>query len=104
MFKGGMVGMMKKAQQIQDNMQQAKEEIEQLKATGTAGNSGVEITLNGSYIVSNIKIHDKLMNDKEMLEDMLLIAINNASKQIKEISDEKIKSATGGVSIPNMPF
>jgi DNA-binding YbaB/EbfC family protein len=107
MFKGGMAGMMKKAQQMQDNMQQVQAEIKTLSATGKAGNGGVEITFSGEHLATNIRIDTALMSDKEMLEDLILTAINDATRQIERISAEKMKNATGGISLPgglNLPF
>ncbi len=107
MFKGGMTGMMKKAQQMQDNMQQAQEEIKLLTATGVAANGAVQININGEHQVSNIQINDSVMNDKTMLEDLILTAINDANQQIADASTAKMKTATGGIKIPggmSLPF
>jgi len=79
MFKGGMAGMMKKAQQMQDNMQKAQEEIKTLSATGKAAGGAVEITINGEHLATNIKIDEMVMDDKDMLEDLILTAMNDAT-------------------------
>lgn len=107
MFKGGMAGMMKKAQQMQDNMQKAQEEIKTLSATGKAAAGIVEITINGEYNATNIKIDDTVMDDKDMLEDLILTAINDATKQISDASAAKMKGITGGMNLPSgmsLPF
>lgn len=87
---------MKKAQQMQEDVQKAQEEIKQLSATGTAGGSAVSITINGEHQASDIQIDADVLNDKETLEDLMLIAINDANKQIADISAEKMNNATGG--------
>ena len=107
MFKGGMVGMMKKAQQMQDNMKKAQAEIKNLSATGKVAGGCVEITLNGEHMATNIKILDEAMDDKELLEDLILSAINDAVRQISDASSAKMKTATGGMNLPsgmNLPL
>ena len=107
MFKGGMAGMMKKAQQMQDNVQKAQEEIKVLTATGKAAGGAVEISINGEHNATEIKIDDAVMDDKDLLEDLILTAMNDAVKQISSASAEKMKSATGGMGLPggmNLPF
>jgi DNA-binding YbaB/EbfC family protein len=107
MFKGGMAGMMKKAQQMQDNMQKAQEEIKTLSATGKAAGGAVEITINGEHLATNIKIDEMVMDDKDMLEDLILTAMNDATQQISNASEAKMKGATGGMNLPggmSLPF
>ncbi|MBW5290289.1 MAG: hypothetical protein Rsou_1846 [Candidatus Ruthia sp. Asou_11_S2] len=107
MFKGGMAGMMKKAQQMQDNMKKAQAEIKNLSATGKAVSGSVEITLNGEHMMTDIKILDEIMNDKELLEDLILSAMNDAVRQISEASSAKMKTVTGGMNLPSgmsLPF
>jgi DNA-binding YbaB/EbfC family protein len=107
MFKGGMAGMMKKAQQMQDNMQQAQEEIKQLTATGNAGGGSVKVSINGEHQATDIQIDASVMNDKDMLEDLILSAINDANGQIADASATKMKAATGGMNLPsgmNLPL
>ena len=76
MLKGGMAGMMKKAQQMQDNMQKAQEEIKALSATGKAAGGAVEVSINGEHIATNIKIDAMVMDDKDMLEDLKKLGLN----------------------------
>ncbi|RUA07021.1 MAG: YbaB/EbfC family nucleoid-associated protein [Gammaproteobacteria bacterium] len=107
MFKGGMAGMMKKAQQMQDNMKQAQEEIKLLTATGKAAGGGVQVSINGEHQTTDIQIDDTIMSDKDMLEDLILTAFNDASQQIADASAAKMKTATGGMKIPggmSLPF
>ncbi len=107
MFKTGMAGMMKKAQQMQDNIQQAQAQIKLLSATGTAAGGAINITLNGEHLVTHLDIDEALLNDKDLLEDLILTAMNHASKQISDLSAAKMKDASAGISLPggmNLPF
>lgn len=96
--------MMKKAQQMQDNMQQAQAEIKQLTAIGKSADSAVQVSINGEHQTTDIQINDSVMDDKELLEDLILTALNDANQQIKDASAAKMKTATGGMKIPNLPF
>lgn len=100
MFKGGMAGMMQKAKQMQDEMRIAKEEIQQLSCEGIAESGDLKIVMNGEYKVTEINIKDSLMTDKELLEDLIMLAVNNASTKVKELSNEKMKNITGGLNLP----
>jgi len=100
MFKSGMAGMMQKAKQMQDEMQIAQEEIKQLSCEGIAESGDLKIVMNGEYKVTEINIKDSLMTDKELLEDLIMLAVNNASKKVKELSNEKMKNITGGLDLP----
>lgn len=107
MFKGGMAEMIKKAQQMQNNMQQAQEEIKLLSATGRAADNAVQISINGKHQATDIQIDASVMNDKDLLEDLILTAINDANQQIADASGAKMKNATGGMKLPggiNLPF
>jgi DNA-binding YbaB/EbfC family protein len=100
MFKGGMASMMKKAQQMQENLKKAKAEIATLEATGSAAKGAITITLTGEYQVKNVQINASTLDDKALLEDLVLTAFNDASAQIKRTSDEKMQQATGGMNLP----
>jgi len=107
MFKGGMAGMMQKAQKMQEDMQQAQAEIKNLTATGKAAGGAVQVTINGEHQATDLQIDEGVMDDKDMLEDLILTAINDATKQIADASAAKMKGATGGMKLPggmNLPF
>ncbi len=107
MFKGGMVGMMQKAQKMQANMQKAQAEIKNLTATGKAANGAVQLTMNGEHQATDIQIDTAVMDDKDILEDLILIAINDANGQIAAACAAKMKTATDGVELPpgiNLPL
>ena len=89
--KGGMSGLMKQAQQMQDKMQKAQEEIARMEVTGEAGAGMVKVTMLGNHNVRRIEIDPSLMDDdKEMLEDLMAAAINDAVRRVEENSKEKL--------------
>ena len=100
MFKDGMVGMIQKVKKMQEDMKVAQEEIKSISCQGESGSGAVQITLTGEYLVTNIEIDESLLTDKDMLEDLIMIALNDASSQIREISKAKLKNVTGGIDLP----
>ncbi|MCO4320203.1 YbaB/EbfC family nucleoid-associated protein [Aliidiomarina quisquiliarum] len=110
MFKGGMGNMMKQAQQMQERMQQAQAEIASLEVTGEAGAGMVKITMYGNHNVKRVAIDPSLFgdeDDREMLEDLIAAATNDAVRRVEEASKEKMASVTGGMGLPpgfKMPF
>ena len=100
MFKDGMVSMIQKAKKMQEDMQIAQEEIKSTSCQGESGSGVVKITLTGEYRVTNIQIDESLLTDKEILEDLIMTALNDASSQISEISKAKLKNVTGGINLP----
>jgi DNA-binding YbaB/EbfC family protein len=108
MFKGGMGNIMKQAQQMQEKMQRAQEDIARLEVTGEAGAGMVKVTMAGNHNVRRISIDDSLLgDDKEMLEDLIAAAINDAVRRVEETTKEKMAAVTGGMQLPpgfKMPF
>ena len=100
MFKGGMAGMLQKAKQIQESMKIAQQEIKLISCQGVAASGAIKINLGGHYQTTSVEIDDSLLDDKDLLEDLIMSAYNDASRQVKEISDEKLKKATGGIDLP----
>ena len=100
MFKDGMVGMIQKAKKMQEDMKVAQEEIKSTSCQGESGSGAVKITLTGDYRVTNIQIDESLLADKEILEDLVMTALNDASSQISEISKAKLNNVTGGIDLP----
>ena len=100
MFKGGMAGMMQKAKQMQEDMEIAQEEIKLLTCEGISASGSIKIVLNGEYKVTNIYIDDSLLSDKEILEDFIMLAVNDASSKINNASKDKMKNVTGGLNLP----
>ncbi len=108
MFKGGMGNIMKQAQQMQERMQAAQEELGKLEVTGQAGAGMVKITLTCNHNVRRVEIDPSLMeDDKDMLEDLIAAAFNDGVRRVQETSKEKMGDVTGGMPLPpgfKMPF
>ena len=89
-------------------MQKAQEEIAKLEVTGEAGAGMVKVTMLGNHNVRRVSIDDSLMqDDKDMLEDLIAAAINDAVRRVEETSKEKMAAVTGGLQLPpgmKMPF
>jgi DNA-binding YbaB/EbfC family protein len=104
-----MGNMLKQAQQAQERIQKAQEDIEKYVATGESGGGMVKVTLAGSYQVEKVEIADAVFagGDKEMAEDLVTAACNDAVRRIKEYSAERMAKATQGLPIPpgmKLPF
>lgn len=108
MFKGGMGNIMKQAQQMQERMQQAQQELADLDVTGEAGAGLVKITMTCNHNVRKVEIDQSLMeDDKDMIEDLVAAATNDAVRRVQETTKEKMSSVTGGMPLPpgmKMPF
>ncbi|GAA4891919.1 YbaB/EbfC family nucleoid-associated protein [Ferrimonas pelagia] len=106
--KGGMGNLMKQAQQMQERMQKAQEEIAQMESVGESGAGMVKITMNGAHNVRRVEIDESLMeDDKEMLEDLIAAAINDAARRVEENQKTKMAEITGGMNLPagmKLPF
>ncbi|AZL84424.1 MULTISPECIES: YbaB/EbfC family nucleoid-associated protein [Aliivibrio] len=107
--KGGMGNLMKQAQQMQDRMQKMQEEIGNMEITGESGAGLVKVTITGSHSVRRVEIDPSLMeeDEKEMLEDLIAAAFNDASRRIEETQKERMAGVTGGMQMPpgfKMPF
>ena len=93
--------LMQQAQQIQENMKKAQDELANVEATGQAGGGMVKVTLNGSYEAKKVDIDSSLVgDDKEMLEDLISAAITDASRKVAEVSKEKMMGAAAGLQLP----
>lgn len=107
-MKGGIGNLMKQAQQLQANMQRAQAELVSLEATGEAGGGMAKVTMNGKHQVSRVQIDQSLMSDdKDMLEDLIAAAVNDAVHKIEKATQEKMQGAMAGMSLPpgmKLPF
>jgi len=106
-MKGGLGSFMKQAQMMQENLRKAQEELARLEVTGSAGGGMVEITMTCRYDVRRVKIDPSLMtDDKEVLEDLIAAATNDAVRKVEKTSQEKLAGLTSGFNIPglNLPF
>lgn len=108
MMKGGMGNLMKQAQQMQAKMQKAQEELANMEVVGESGAGMVKVTMTGSHNVRRVELDDSLMeDDKEMIEDLLAAAVNDAVRRVEEQNKEKMGALTGGMQLPpgmKMPF
>ncbi len=108
MMKGGMGNLMKQAQKMQEQMQKAQEELANAEVQGEAGAGLVKITMNGRHDVKRVEIDDAVMSeDKEMLEDLLAAAVNDAVRKIEQRNQEEMGKLTGGMNLPagmKLPF
>ncbi|TKB43540.1 YbaB/EbfC family nucleoid-associated protein [Thalassotalea mangrovi] len=108
MIKGGMGNLMKQAQQMQAKMAKAQEEIANMEVTGEAGAGMVKVTMTGNHNVRRVEIDESMMeDDKEMVEDLVAAAFNDAVRRVEETTKEKMGSLTGGMQMPpgfKMPF
>jgi len=108
MMKGGMGNLMKQAQQMQAKMAKAQEELAQMEVIGESGAGMVKVTMTGSHSVRRVEIDDSLMeDDKDMLEDLISAAFNDAVRRVEEQNKDKMGSLTGGMQLPpgmKMPF
>ncbi|BFM10901.1 YbaB/EbfC family nucleoid-associated protein [Simiduia litorea] len=105
---GNMGDLMKQAQQMQEKMQKMQEDLANAEVTGAAGAGLVTVLMNGRHDVRKVSIDDALMSeDKEMLEDLLAAAVNDAVRKVEEKNKEMMGSITGGMQMPpgfKMPF
>lgn len=106
--KGGMGNLMKQAQQMQERMQKMQEQLAQMEVVGEAGAGMVKVTMAGSHSVRRIEIDPSLMeDDKEMLEDLVAAAVNDAVRRVESTTQEKMSGFTAGLNLPpgfKMPF
>ena len=106
-MKGGLGKMMQQAQQMQENMQKAQEELANVEVTGSAGGGLVNIVMTCRHDVRKVNIDTSLLtDDKEVLEDLVAAAVNDAVRKVEKTSQEKMAGLTAGLNIPglNLPF
>jgi DNA-binding YbaB/EbfC family protein len=108
MMKGGLGNLMKQAQQMQANMQKAQEEIARMEITGASGGGLVKVTMSGRHEARRVEIDASLIgDDKDMLEDLVAAAINDAAHKIEATTQERMAGMTAGLNLPpgmKLPF
>jgi DNA-binding YbaB/EbfC family protein len=108
MIKGGLGNLMKQAQQMQENMQKMQAKIAELEVEGAAGAGLVKVVMTGKHDVKRVSIDDSLLaDDKDMLEDLIAAAINDANRKVEALVAEKMAAATAGLPLPpgmKLPF
>lgn len=95
---------MKMLQQMQNRIQKMQQELEETDVEGTAGGGAVRVTVNGLRTVKSVKIDPDAVDpsDIEMLEDMVLAAIQEAMKSAEDLATQKMGAITGGINIPGL--
>lgn len=107
MMKGGIAGLMKQAQQMQENMKKAQEDLARVEVEGQSGAGMVKVLMTCSHDVRRVTIDPSVMDDKEMLEDLIAAAVNDAVRRGEELSKERMAGFTAGLNLPpgfKLPF
>lgn len=103
-----MGNMMKQAQQMQEKMQKAQAELASIEVVGESGAGMVKVTMTCNHNVRRVEVDDALVgDDKEMLEDLVAAAMNDAVRRVQETTQERMGDVTGGMGLPagfKMPF
>lgn len=99
-MKGNIAQLMQQAQKVQEQMKKAQEELGQLEVIGQAGGGLVSITMNGRHEVRRVSIDPEIADDREMIEDLVAAAINDAINKVQETSQEKMSGLTSGLNLP----
>jgi DNA-binding YbaB/EbfC family protein len=101
MMKGQLAGLMKQAQAMQENMKRAQDELALLEVEGQSGAGLVKVTMTCKHDVRRVAIDPTLLaDDKDMLEDLVAAAFNDAVRRAEEISTEKMGKLTAGMPMP----
>ena len=107
-MKGGIGNLMKQAQQLQANMQKAQAEIAAMEVTGESGGGMVKVTINGKHEAKRVQIDPAVpLDDREMVEDLVAAAINDAVHRLEATTQERMAGLMGGMNLPpglKLPF
>jgi nucleoid-associated protein EbfC len=107
MMKGGIAGLMKQAQQMQENMKKAQDELAQVEVEGQSGAGMVKVLMTCAHAVRRVSIDASVMDDREMLEDLVAAALNDAMRRAEQLSQERMSGFTAGLNLPpgmKLPF
>ena len=108
MMKGGLAGLMKQAQQMQENMKKAQEQLASIEVEGQSGAGLVKVVMTCKHDVRRVSIDPSLLaDDKEMLEDLIAAAMNDAVRRVEATVTEKMSGFTAGLNLPpgmKLPF
>ncbi len=107
-MKGGLGNLMKQAQLMQENMKKLQEQLAVMEVEGQAGSGLVKVVMTGKYQVKRVTIDPKLLgDDKEMLEDLVAVAFNDAARKVDATTQERMSGVTAGLPLPpgmKLPF
>lgn len=99
-MRGNIAQLMQQAQQMQENLQRAQQELANLEITGNAGGGMVSVTLNGAKACRKVRIDPAALADGEMLEDLVAAAFNDASNKVDVEAQQRMGAATAGLPLP----
>ena len=100
-MKGQLAGLMKQAQDMQENLKKAQEQIASMEIEGQAGAGMVKVIMTGRHDIKRVSIDASLMgDDKEMLEDLVAAAVNDAVRKVESTTQEKMSGVTSGLPLP----
>ena len=108
-MKANLANMMKQAQQVQESMKQMQEKLATVEVEGQSGAGMVKVIMTCRHDVKSVQIDDSLIgdDDKEMLEDLIAAAFNDAVRRVESTTQEKMSELTGGLGLPpgmKLPF
>ena len=106
-MKGNLSGLLQQAQKMQQEMQKAQDDLAKLEVTGVAGGGLVTVTMTGLHAVRRMHIDPSLLSDTEMLEDIVIAAVNDAVNRVNASKQEKMAGMASGISLPpgfKLPF
>ena len=107
-MKAQLTGLMKQAQEMQENMRKLQEQLASIEVEGQSGAGMVKVTMTCRHDVKRVKIDSSLLaEDKEMLEDLVAAAINDAARKVEAAVQERMTEVTGGLGLPpgmKLPF
>ena len=102
-MKSPLGSIMKQAQAVQENLKKAQEELARMEVTGSSGGGLVEVTMTCRHDIRKVSIDESLMgDDREVLEDLVAAAVNDAVRRVEKVSQEKMGSLTSGLNIPDL--
>ena len=107
MIKGGLGGLMKQAQQMQENMKKTQEQLGVVEVEGQSGGGMVKVTMTCHHDVKRVAIDASVMDDREMLEDLIAAAMNDAVRKVEQTTQEKMAGFSAGLNLPpgmKLPF
>ena len=107
MLKGGIAGLMKQAQQMQENMKKMQDQLASVEVEGQSGAGMVKVQMTCKYDVRRVSIDASVMDDKEMLEDLIAAALNDAVRKVETTTQEMMSGFTSGLNLPpgmKLPF
>ena len=105
--KGGIANLMKQAQKMQENMAKAQEELAGIEVEGQSGAGAVKVVMTCKHDVKRVTIDPSVMDDKEMLEDLIAAALNDANRRAESTMQERMGALTAGLPLPpgmKLPF